>query len=170
MDQIKAMLGQLTSVVKGVADQGRSLAARLAAIEGSGSARVGEDADPNDVRRFRAIAPEIIPAGGATTGLRGSIPVSSNGLDVSDEFLRLRTPKYMSGSKVLLNFEAISSDGQKSWGEILTSMRTRPSSVGEVLRIQRFSSTHQQWKYAVRFKGLTTGNGNGFYENELLSA
>ena len=177
LDHIKTMLGTLTNVVSTVVEQNKALAVRLAAVEQGKEtfAATVSDNDAADVKSLRKTNPvpdagELLGAGGAMVGLLGNMPVGSDGNELPEDLLRLRGPRFKSGSRVRLNVKACHDTGGKTWDEIIGSMRRQPELVGDVLRIQRFSTPHQVWKYAVVFKGLTTANGDGFRENELVPA
>jgi hypothetical protein len=80
--------------------------------------------------------------------------------------LRRHGPKFKIGQKVQLNPEStIWGHPGKTWGELCREEGTK--GVGIVKKVIHLTD-EGEWKYQVRVPGLTTKQGSGFMESELI--
>lgn len=77
--------------------------------------------------------------------------------------------QFEAGDAVMINPETIRDGADRPWSEVLTKVPAC-NGYGEVLTVDHFSKKTGNWKYKVKFNGLTDRRGDGFYESELLPA
>lgn len=148
---------QVVDLLKGVAGQLASVTERLDKME----AKVNEQA---------AATPRIIPRMEAnlgtpdTSSLRrvGDEAQGSKTLPCTATGQRVMYRQWPLGTRVKLNTEKVALHHGKR------RVVFDPETVGEVVGFHFYSETRDEGKYRVRFPGLTSPRGDGFYESDLI--
>lgn len=124
-------------------------------------------APPRDPREILA----SLKKGEEADGVRGQVPVGTNGLKIDDIVARTFPQEYEPGDQVRINPDVTRPGNDRLWGDVLAeaAQRNHVADVGVVKKVCYLSKTGD-WKYKVRFDGLTRRQGDGFFGSELEPA
>jgi hypothetical protein len=167
----------VSSEISTVLDFLQRLEARLAAVESQSPITFvpqAVDSVPRDTLANTYIPPNV-------TALRATMirSLNASGQTISRSIGPMENPEmldkipakyhpiYRSGDLVRLNPEKQLHGSDKLIGEMLEEKAS--AGEGEIVRIQGLTKSYQP-KYSVYIRGLTTRNGDGFLESQLLPA